>query len=70
MSQSKAYDEKADQTSSVEKGVVHDYVVQDHDNRYHFDAADLDRVQRKLKQRHVQMIAVSNSCSVVQPSIE
>lgn len=25
------------------------------DERYRFDAADLDRVQRRLKQRHVQM---------------
>lgn len=25
------------------------------DERYHFDVADLDRVQRRLKQRHVQM---------------
>jgi hypothetical protein len=25
------------------------------DERYHFDAADLDQVQRRLKQRHVQM---------------
>ena len=24
-------------------------------NRYHFDQSDLDRVQRRLKQRHVQM---------------
>ena len=48
-----------DQTSSLEKGDVRDYVVQQTDQRYHFDAADLDRVQRKLKQRHVQMIAVS-----------
>ena len=53
------YGEKIDQTSSLEKGPVQDYVVQQTDNRYHFDAADLDRVQRKLKQRHVQMIAVS-----------
>jgi hypothetical protein len=30
------------------------YVVRA-DDRYHFDAADLDRVQRRLKQRHVQM---------------
>ena len=52
------YEEKPDQTSSLEKGAVHDYVVQQTDPRYHFDAADLDRVQRKLKQRHVQMIAV------------
>ena len=25
------------------------------DDRYHFDLSDLDRVQRRLKQRHVQM---------------
>ena len=25
------------------------------DDRYHFDHSDLDRVQRRLKQRHVQM---------------
>jgi len=25
------------------------------DNRHHFDQSDLDRVQRRLKQRHVQM---------------
>ncbi|KAM5536471.1 hypothetical protein V8D89_009907 [Ganoderma adspersum] len=50
-----------DQTSSVEKGDVHDYVVQQSDQRYHFDAADLDRVQRKLKQRHVQMIAIAGT---------
>ncbi|KAH9851886.1 general amino acid permease 1 [Lenzites betulinus] len=61
MSHPKEYDDKADQTSSVEKGVVHDYVVRDSDNRYHFDAADLDRVQRKLKQRHVQMIAIAGT---------
>ncbi|OSD05392.1 general amino acid permease 1 [Trametes coccinea BRFM310] len=57
---SKEYDEK-DQNSSLEKGAVHDYVVQHTDNRYHFDAADLDRVQRKLKQRHVQMIAIAGT---------
>jgi hypothetical protein len=31
------------------------------DNRYHFDAADLDQVQRRLKQRHVQMCVFSFS---------
>jgi amino acid transporter len=31
------------------------------DDRYHFDAADLDRVQRRLKQRHVQMIAIAGT---------
>jgi len=25
------------------------------EDRYHFDQSDLDRVQRRLKQRHVQM---------------
>jgi amino acid permease len=25
------------------------------DDRYHFDQSELDRVQRRLKQRHVQM---------------
>lgn len=48
-----------DGSSSVEKGTVHDYVAHHQDDRYHFNPADLDRVQRKLKQRHVQMIAVS-----------
>ena len=59
MSEGHEYKEKPDQTSSLEKGAVHDYVVQHNGDKYHFDAADLDRVQRKLKQRHVQMIAVS-----------
>ena len=27
-------------------------------NRYHFDQSDLDRVQRRLKQRHVQMFVL------------
>jgi len=31
------------------------------DNQFHFDAADLDRVQRRLKQRHVQMIAIAGT---------
>ncbi|KAI1786152.1 general amino acid permease 1 [Ganoderma leucocontextum] len=53
--------QEKDQTSSLEKGGVHDYVVQQPDQRYHFDAADLDRVQRKLKQRHVQMIAIAGT---------
>lgn len=28
------------------------------DDRYHFDQSDLDRVQRRLKQRHVQMFVL------------
>lgn len=57
-------DEKSGDSSSVEKGVVHEYVVQTGPH-YHFDPADLDRVQRKLKQRHIQMIAVSYSGQLV-----
>ena len=46
---------------SVEKAVEkdsYDYSVNRHD-RKNFDATDIDGVQRRLKQRHVQMIAVS-----------
>ncbi len=47
-------------SGSLEKSspIDQEYVVQT-DERYHLDASDLDHVQRKLKQRHVQMIAVS-----------
>ncbi|TDL23707.1 general amino acid permease 1 [Rickenella mellea] len=31
------------------------------DASYHFDSVDLDRVQRRLKQRHVQMIAIAGT---------
>ncbi|OCH96296.1 general amino acid permease 1 [Obba rivulosa] len=51
--------------SSLEKGGTHDYVVQSplhsSDNHYKLDARDLDRVQRRLKQRHVQMIAIAGT---------
>lgn len=60
------YDEKRDDerrdSSSLEKG-KEDYVVKA-DPRYQFDAHDLDQVQRKLQQRHVQMIAVSTRHSI------
>jgi hypothetical protein len=39
-------------------GVARDdreFLVDEEARRYAFDCADLDRVQRKLKQRHVQM---------------
>ncbi|KDQ61937.1 hypothetical protein JAAARDRAFT_31430 [Jaapia argillacea MUCL 33604] len=48
------------QDSSLEKGPETHYAAVA-DERYHFDAADLDRVQRKLKQRHVQMIAIAGT---------
>lgn len=50
------YDEKRD-GSSLEKGK--EASVVEANNGYRFDAIDLDQVQRKLQQRHVQMIAVS-----------
>ncbi|KAG9018449.1 hypothetical protein FRB93_000152 [Tulasnella sp. JGI-2019a] len=46
---------------SLEKGTHpagNAYVTPADDDRYHFDAHDLDKVQRRLKQRHVQMIAI------------
>jgi amino acid permease len=43
---------------SIEKGPSeHEHVVPAED-RFHFDKSDLDRVQRRLKQRHVQMFVV------------
>lgn len=56
------YDEKQDD-SSLEKG-KEQCVVQTRNN-YQFDVNDLDQVQRKLKQRHVQMIAVSTPHIIV-----
>lgn len=60
--------EKFDGSSSTgpldldhEKGAVPPYVVPADDDRYHFDTHDLDRVQRRLKQRHVQMIAIAGT---------
>lgn len=55
------YDEKKDDSGSLEKGgVAQDFVVQA-DERYKFDTHDLDQVQRRLKQRHVQMIAIAGT---------
>ncbi|PAV20026.1 general amino acid permease 1 [Pyrrhoderma noxium] len=60
------YNEKdySSDRASLEKGLggdghAHAAVVDD--ERYQFDAADLDRVQRRLKQRHVQMIAIAGT---------
>jgi yeast amino acid transporter len=54
------HDEK--ETGSLEKGSTTDRepVVQT-DPRYQLDAHDLDHVQRKLGQRHVQMIAIAGT---------
>ena len=45
---------------SLEKGpteLEHEHVASA-DDRYHFNKSDLDRVQRRLKQRHVQMFVL------------
>ncbi|EJD00419.1 general amino acid permease 1 [Fomitiporia mediterranea MF3/22] len=62
------YDEKEKDTSidkiSLEKGLNANVVTSSaaaQDVRYTFDTADLDRVQRRLKQRHVQMIAIAGT---------
>ncbi|CAA7269266.1 unnamed protein product [Cyclocybe aegerita] len=51
--------EKRD-SSSIEEGIAESNVVQTHP-QYHFEVHDLDRVQRRLKQRHVQMIAIAGT---------
>ena len=42
---------------SLEKGPAERVIPAD--DRYHFNQSDLDRVQRRLKQRHVQMFVPS-----------
>jgi yeast amino acid transporter len=56
-----------DKTSgtSLEKGIAPTVHVARGNDRYHFDQSDLDRVQRRLKQRHVQMF-VPLACLCVQ----
>ncbi|KAL0953937.1 hypothetical protein HGRIS_005101 [Hohenbuehelia grisea] len=41
--------------------VASDHSRFDVEDKYHFDVSELDRVQRKLKQRHVQMIAIAGT---------
>lgn len=41
---------------SLEKGPIER--IEPADDRFHFDQSDLDRVQRRLKQRHVQMFVI------------
>ncbi|KAI0343336.1 general amino acid permease 1 [Trametopsis cervina] len=55
-----AYESEKDNGSLEKSSAPQEYVVQT-DGRYHFDVHDLDQVQRKLKQRHVQMIAIAGT---------
>ncbi|KAF8628718.1 hypothetical protein AX17_005940 [Amanita inopinata Kibby_2008] len=57
-------DNKNNRESIAEKSVEdgdHAYVHHDPDNKHRLDVHDLDRVQRRLKQRHVQMIAIAGT---------
>ncbi|KAI0781874.1 amino acid permease-domain-containing protein [Abortiporus biennis] len=69
MSSSTPINEKSPSPDSLEKGTSKNDDQADHyvtragsdDPRYQFDTADLDRVQRNLKERHVQMIAIAGT---------
>ncbi|KAG8739794.1 hypothetical protein FRC10_005177 [Ceratobasidium sp. 414] len=64
MSQHEKDDYAEDKVGSLEKGQDHTAYaapVEQSDPRYHFDPHDLDQVQRRLKQRHVQMIAIAGT---------
>lgn len=43
---------------SVEKSPTELEQVASSEDRFHFNKSDLDRVQRRLKQRHVQMFVL------------
>ncbi|PPR02279.1 hypothetical protein CVT26_011698 [Gymnopilus dilepis] len=56
--------EKEKDASSLEKGTTIEAQhapVRQTNPAFHFDEHDLDRVQRRLKQRHVQMIAIAGT---------
>jgi amino acid transporter len=53
--------------ATLEKGITPTVHVARGNERYHFDQSDLDRVQRRLKQRHVQMF-VPLACLCVRSS--
>ncbi|EGN96889.1 hypothetical protein SERLA73DRAFT_111663 [Serpula lacrymans var. lacrymans S7.3] len=55
--------EKSQDGASIEKYATEQFVVpaQSSNPNYRIDGADLDRVQRRLKQRHVQMIAIAGT---------
>jgi hypothetical protein len=66
MSDERHYEQEKGSPATVERGFVNEkgvapgYVVpmtvgDDGDDRYHFSSADTDLVQRRLKQRHIQM---------------
>jgi amino acid transporter len=46
---------------SLENGGSKEVPITNSNPQYHFDVHDLDQVQRRLKQRHVQMIAIAGT---------
>lgn len=60
--------EKKGSAVAGEHEVSHDYVVSG-DDRFQFDASDLDQVQRRLKQRHVQMCVLEFLFSLMNRSL-
>jgi amino acid transporter len=48
-------------SGSLENGGSKEVPITNSNPQYHFDVHDLDQVQRRLKQRHVQMIAIAGT---------
>ncbi|KAI0034483.1 general amino acid permease 1 [Vararia minispora EC-137] len=63
---SEKFSDAEHQPPPYEKGIAPGYVVpmtvgSENDDRYNFSAVDTESVQRRLKQRHVQMIAIAGT---------
>ena len=59
MAMSGEKDESSGASHDNDKGISSTAHVKPGNDRHHFDLSDLDRVQRRLKQRHVQMFVHS-----------
>ncbi|KIL65243.1 hypothetical protein M378DRAFT_162180 [Amanita muscaria Koide BX008] len=55
------YKKEAITDKAIEEGTDRVFLNEKARDKYHLDAHDLDRVQRRLKQRHVQMIAIAGT---------
>jgi hypothetical protein len=60
-------DQSSGASHDNEKGITSAANIISGNDRYHFDQSDLDRVQRRLKQRHVQMFVPSVYAPMVHP---
>jgi amino acid permease len=54
--------------ASLEEGITSTVHLARGNDRYHFNQSDLDQVQRRLKQRHVQMFVPLVGLCVQSPS--